>query len=140
MTVRPRVLTYGVSLDNDWVATSDRGGTPLSNEEKAWSPEHLVLTGLVRCVLTAFRYHAGRAGHEPTATSGSVAGIVTFRAEDDRFALVEARVALDVTFDPIPPARDVRLLIFKGERDCFVGASLTVTPDYHWTVNGEDLS
>ena len=28
----------------------------------------------------------------------------------------------------------------KGERDCFVGASLTAKPDYHWTVNGEDFS
>jgi len=140
VTVRPRVLTYGVSLDDDWVATSDRGGTPLPNEEKAWSPEHLVLTGLVRCVLTAFRYHARRAGYEPTATNGSVTGTVTWRAEDERFALVEARVELDVTFDPIPSPRDVRLLVFKGERDCFVGASLTIEPDYHWTVNGEDLS
>jgi organic hydroperoxide reductase OsmC/OhrA len=140
VTVRPRVLTYGVSIEEDWVATSDRDGTPLPNEEKTWSPEHLVLTGLVRCVLTSFRYHARRAGHEPAATYGSVSGTVTFRAEDERFALVEARVELDVTFDPLPSPDDVRLLVFKGERDCFVGASLTVTPDYHWTVNGEDLS
>ena len=28
----------------------------------------------------------------------------------------------------------------KSERDCFVGASLALKPNYHWTVNGEDLS
>ncbi len=39
------------------------------------------------------------------------------------------------------PARDVLLALnAKGERDCFIGASLAVKPDYHWTVNGEDLS
>ena len=139
MSVRPRVFTYGISLDRDWVATSDRGGSALFSEEREWSPEHLVLTGLVRCTLTSFRYHARRAGLEPV-TSGSVSGVVTRREEDERFALVEARVALDVFFDELPPPGDVRALIEKGERDCFVGASLTVTPDYHWTVNGEDLS
>jgi uncharacterized OsmC-like protein len=139
VTVRPRVFTYGISLDRDWVATSDRGGSALFSEEKAWSPEHLVLTGLVRCTLTSFRYHARRAGHEPQ-TRGSVSGVVTRRDEDERFALVEARVDLEVTFDPLPPPDEVSELVAKGERDCFVGASLTVKPDYHWTVNGEDVS
>ena len=45
-----------------------------------------------------------------------------------------------MTFDPLPPQDDIRALVEKGERDCFIGASLTVEPDYHWTVNGEDLS
>ena len=139
MSVRPRVFEYGIALDRDWVATSDRGGTALLSEEGAWTPEHLVLTGLVRCTLTSFRYHARRAGLEPV-TSGSVSGVVTRRESDDRFALVEARVDLDVVFDEVPPRDDVKALIEKGERDCFVGASLTVTPAYHWTVNGEDLS
>jgi uncharacterized OsmC-like protein len=139
MSVRPRVFSYGITLDRDWIATSDRGGSPLFSEEKEWSPEHLVLTGLVRCTLTSFRYHARRAGHEPV-TSGSVSGTVTRRESDERFALVEARVDLDVVFDAPPSPDDVRALIEKGERDCFVGASLTVKPEYHWTVNGEDLS
>jgi hypothetical protein len=34
---------------------------------------------------------------------------------------------------------DVRDLIAKGERDCFVGASLTAKPTYRWTVNGEEI-
>ena len=77
-----------------------------------------------------------RAGHARLGHGGRDAQ----REEDERFALVEARVDLDVTFDPLPPADEMRALVAKGERDCFVGASLTVKPDYHWTVNGEDLS
>ena len=139
MPVRPRVFTYGVSLDDDWLATSDRGGEPLPSDEMAWTPEHLVLTGLVRCVLTSFRHHARRAGHAP-ATRGSGSCVVAWREHDERFGIVEAQVGLDVTFDPLPPPDEVEAIIEKGERDCFIGASLTVKPDYHWTVNGEDLS
>ena len=51
-----------------------------------------------------------------------------------------ALVDLDVSVAPAPDADELRALIEKGERDCFVGASLTVKPHYHWTVNGEDLS
>ena len=66
---------------------------------------------------------------------------MTRREEDGRFAFVEIRVDLDVTLPtPRRPPDDVRELIMKGERDCFVGASLTAKPDYHWTVNGEDFS
>ena len=36
--------------------------------------------------------------------------------------------------------KQLRALTAKGERDCFIAASLTVKPDYHWTVNGEDFS
>ena len=139
MSVRARSFTYEISIDQDWVATSDRGGVLLPSEERTWTPEHLLLAALVRCTLTSFRHHARRAGHEP-ATRGTVAGVVTRREEDGRFALVEARVDLDVTFDPLPAQDDIRALVEKGERDCFVGASLTVEPDYHWTVNGADLS
>src|SRR5262245_2804453 len=139
MSVRPRVFSYGVSIDRDWVGTSDRGGEALPNDSRAWTPEHLLLAGLVRCTLTSFRYHARRAGLEPV-TSGAVAGTVTKREDDGCFALVDARLDLDVTLDPPPGAEEIRALVEKGERDCFVGASLTVKPEYHWTVNGEELS
>ncbi len=97
-----------------------------------------MLAGLGRCILTSFRYHARRAGHEP-ATSASAHGVVTRREEDGRFAFVEIRVDLDVSLDPTRSSGDLGELIAKGERDCFVGASLTVSPDYHWTVNGEEF-
>ena len=49
-------------------------------------------------------------------------------------------IALDVTLATPPSLEDLREVIAKGERDCFIGASLTAKPDYHWTVNGEDLA
>ena len=138
MNVRVRQFSYAVSLDREWAARSALGGTTIPNEEEEWTPEHLVLAGLCRCTLTSFRYHARRAGHEPIA-SGSAHGIVTRREEDGRFAFVQIRVALDVVLEP-PSSRDeLAELILKGERDCFVGASLTEKPAYHWTVNGEEL-
>ena len=98
-----------------------------------------MLTALCRCILTSFRYHCRREGHEPSSTA-SAHGVVTRREKDGRFAFVAIRADLDVTLEPLPDAEAVRELIVKGERDCFVGASLNVEPDYHWTVNGEDLS
>jgi organic hydroperoxide reductase OsmC/OhrA len=139
VSVRARTFTYDVELDDAWTATSPLGATKIPNEEKEWSPEHLVLTGLCRCVLTSFRYHARRAGHEPVS-SGTGHAVVTRREEDGRWAIVETRLDLTVALEPTPQADHVRSLISKGERDCFIGASLTITPDYHWTVNGEDFS
>jgi organic hydroperoxide reductase OsmC/OhrA len=139
VSVRARTFTYDVVLDDAWTAASPLGETTIRNEEKEWSPEHLVLTGLCRCVLTSFRYHARRAGHEPVS-SGKAHAVITRREEDGRWAMVETRLDLEVTLDPAPAADVVRALIMKGERDCFIAASLTITPDYHWTVNGEDFS
>ena len=133
------MFTYDVALDGAWTATSPLGGTTIRNEEREWSPEHLVLTGLCRCVLTSFRYHARRAGHEPVS-SGKAHGVVTRREEDGRFAFVEIRLDLETSVEPSPDADALRALIAKGERDCFIGASLTIKPDYYWTVNGEDFS
>lgn len=139
MNARAHTFSYDVSLDRDWAARSTLGGTPIANEEEEWTPEHLVLAGLCRCILTSFRYHARRAGHEPVA-SASAHGVVTRREDDGRFALVEIRVELDVTLAPPPSGEELRELVAKGERDCFIGASLTTKPDYHWTVNGEELT
>jgi organic hydroperoxide reductase OsmC/OhrA len=137
MTARARIFSYDVSLDQNWAAHSALGGSTIANEEESWTPEHLVLAGLCRCILTSFRYHARRAGHEPVA-GAAAHGVVTRREEDGRFAFVEIRVDLDVTLDGGPTPETIGELTMKGERDCFVGASLRIKPDYHWTVNGED--
>ncbi len=133
------MFSYEVALDRGWVATSSRGGTALANEEEAWTPEHLVLAALLRCSLTSFRYHARRAGLEPE-TSATASGLVTRRESDGRFAFVQIDVAVQVTVAGSALLDSVREVIVKGERDCFVGASLTVAPTYHWTVNGEELA
>ena len=43
---------------------------------------------------------------------------------------------LDLELDPEPPPEELEALLAKAERDCFVGASLTVEPAYSWRVNG----
>jgi uncharacterized OsmC-like protein len=129
---RAKTFSYAVSLDRDWTGTSDRGGGPLPAED-AWTPEHLLLAALARCTLTSLRYHASRDGVAATGGAGA-RGTVTRRDEDERYGFVELDVELDVTFEPSPP--DVRELLAKAERDCFVAASLTVAPRYRWRVNG----
>ena len=136
MAAQAKTFSYEVSLDRDGAATSGDGGSPLPDEE-AWSPEHLVLAGLARCTLTSLDYHARRIG---VASGGSAEarGEVTQRATDGRYAFVRVKVDVDVTLDPTPG--NVRELLSKAERDCFVGASLTARPRYRWTVNGEDVA
>ena len=131
-----RTFTYAVSVDRDWTATSDEGGTPIAHED-AWSPEHLVLAGLARCTLTSLRFHAER-GRLELDGSADASGTVTRRESDGRYAFVEIAVALDVALEPAPD--NVRELLAQAERDCFVGASLTVKPAYRWVVNGEEVA
>ena len=136
MATQAKTFSYAVSLDRTGAATSDEGGSALPIEE-AWTPEHLVLAGLARCTLTSLDYHARRVG----VTSGGSAkagGEVTQRTTDGRYAFVRLRVDLDVTIEPAP--QNVRELLSKAERDCFVGASLTAKPRYRWTVNGEEVA
>ena len=135
--VRARVFDYRVSADADWTLHSDRGGSAIGREE-AWSPEHLVLAGLVRCTLTSLEYHAKRAGVAVTARADAH-GSVTRREEDDRFAFVAIDVAFDVSVEPQLAPDDLRELVTQAERDCFVGASLTASPRYVWRVDGEEL-
>lgn len=136
MATPEKTFSYAVSIDRDWTASSDKGGTPIPHED-AWSPEHLVLAGLGRCTLTSLRYHARRVGVD-LAGSAAARGEVAQRDTDGRFAFVRIKVELDVALEPAP--QNVRELISKAERDCFVGASLTAKPRYRWTVNGEELS
>lgn len=136
MATRARVFEYAVTIDPDWNVVGDRGGTPLQgSEEEAWTPEHLLIAGLGRCTLTSLRHHCGRSGIGLTSQA-TATGTVTRRESDGRFALVEAEVSLDVSLDPLPDAEAVAALLAKAERDCFVGASLTIAPTYRWTVNG----
>ena len=125
---RARVFEYEVAYDGTGVATAREA--PVDVPE-AWSPEHLVLAGLLDCSLTSLRYHARRAGVEVTA-AGEARGTVTRREEDGRFAFVDIEARLDVAFDPAPLDREALLRL--AERDCFVGASLTATPRYVWNV------
>jgi uncharacterized OsmC-like protein len=101
-----------------------------------WTPEHLLLAALGRCSLASLRYHAKRGEIEVRSTSGSSRALVTRREDDGRYAFVETDVEIHVTLEPEPGQDELAALLANAERDCFVGASLTAKPRYHWTVNG----
>jgi len=133
MSARARTFDYAVDVDEAWAARSERGGTTIPADEEHWAPEHLVLAGLARCSLTSLRYHCTRAG-VGLSSRASARGTVTRREDDGRFAFVEITVEADVAFEPKPDDATVSDLLMKGERDCFVGASLTARPTYDWRV------
>jgi organic hydroperoxide reductase OsmC/OhrA len=126
---------YAIALDRAGRVTAD-GRSPL-DLDAAWTPEHLLLAGLARCTLQSLRFHAAPAGFDFLA-SASASGAVTKRRADGRYAFVEIDVELDLVLESEPPGDELRALIEKAERDCFVGASLDPPPRYSWRVNGAE--
>ncbi len=125
-----KTFDYAVELDGGGRLTIPGGGQFVPPE--GWSADHLLLAALVRCSVDSFVYHAHRAGHEVAAT-GSGQGTITKTDDDGRYRFVAIGVRLDVQLTP--RASDPSDLTMKAERDCFVGASLTVTPEYEWHVS-----
>ena len=127
-----KTFEYAASLDVEGRLLAD--GDALEPGE-AWTPEHLVLAGLMRCTLKSLRFHAERA---QVAVRGSAAaeGVAMhdLRSEMMR-AMIEC--GLNVQLDPLPEGPALAELLDLAERDCFVGASLRPAPRYEWRVNGE---
>ncbi len=136
MTVAAKEFRYTIELDRAGRVTAD-GGSPL-DFDAAWTPEHLVLAGLVRCTLQSLRFHTAPLGLDFLANA-SASALVTRRPEDGRYAFVEIDVDLELELEPAPPPDKVAALLAKAERDCFVGASLKPSPRYRWRVNGATL-
>jgi organic hydroperoxide reductase OsmC/OhrA len=131
---RARRFEYAVEVGEDGAALAEgQHRLPLPPE---WTPEHLVLAGLIRCSLTSLAYHARRAGRTATG-SGTSAGMVTRRDEDGRFAFVEISCRFEVEIEPLPEETELAELLALAERDCFIGASLRAKPTYEWLVNAE---
>jgi organic hydroperoxide reductase OsmC/OhrA len=127
-----RELRYGVDLTAGGGLTTENGiGLDVPAD---WTPEHLLLAALVRCSLESLRHHAERTGVEVRSASGSSRTLVTQRATDGRYALVDTAVELTVELDPEPEG--LTELLALAERDCFIGSSLTAEPSYRWVVNG----
>jgi len=132
VAVKPKEFTYELELDRAGRLTA--GGRAPLELDPAWTPEHLVLAGLVRCTLQSLRFHAERLGVDFTA-AGRASARVTKRGDDERYAFVELDVDVDLELEPVPD--DLRELLDRAERDCFVGASLRPSPRYRWRVNGD---
>jgi organic hydroperoxide reductase OsmC/OhrA len=101
-----------------------------------WSPEALVLAGLVKCTLASLEFFA-KSKNVTVRGSGSADGVVEKRDSDGRYAFVEIFCGLDVTLDPKLDGDELTALLGSAEWGCFIAASLTVKPRYEWRVNGE---
>jgi organic hydroperoxide reductase OsmC/OhrA len=130
VAVTAKRFDYAVELDRGGRMTIPGGGQLVPPE--GWSADHLLLAALVRCSIDSLAYHARRAGHDVSASS-SARGTVTKSGPDDRYRFVSIYVHVDAQLTP--RAADVAGLTAKAERDCFVGASLTVKPEYEWHVS-----
>ncbi|MGH3003244.1 MAG: OsmC family protein [Gaiellaceae bacterium] len=130
MSTQAKTFEYSVEVDRAGRMTVP-GGAQVESPE-GWSPDHLLLAALVRCSIESFTYHARRAGHE-VAAAGSAQGTVARRSTDGRFAFAEIDLRIDVQLTP--RTSEPADLIAKAERDCFVGASLTIEPRYEWHVS-----
>ena len=123
-------LRYAIDL-RDVLRTED--GTPLQ-VDPGWSPEHLLLAALLRCSLKSLDYHARRAGNALDDAHGSVRALITKRKSDGRYATTEIELELQVRLREQPGDDELAALLLKAERDCFIGASLTVKPVYNWSL------
>jgi organic hydroperoxide reductase OsmC/OhrA len=130
MSVRAKVFEYAVEVDRAGRMTIP-GGAQVAPPE-GWTPDHLLLAALVRCAIESLSFHARRRGHE-VAADGDGHGVVTRRAGDGRYAFVEIGVRIHARL--LPRVADPTELVELAERDCFVGASLTVEPEYEWHVS-----
>ncbi len=137
MAVTAKTFEYAAEVDRTGRVSAD-GGT-FADAPADWKPEHLVLAGLIRCTLASLRYHAGQAGIDDLVASGAASGRVTRREDDGRYAFVEIECTFEVELEPALSPDDIAELVEGAERDCFVGASLTPSPQYRWSVNGSEL-
>ena len=132
MAAKAKEFRYAVDLAEGGVVRTE-DGTPLGDGPE-WTPEHLLLAALLRCSVKSLRYHAGRAGIEVTGATGSADTLFVKRESDGRFAIATVEAVLDVRLEPQPGEAELAELLAKAERDCFIGASLTVKPSYTWHV------
>jgi uncharacterized OsmC-like protein len=134
--VRAKRFEYAIALDrDDRLSAEDCPPLQLGDE---WTADHLLLAALARCTVHSLRHHA-RQGEIDFAAAAEASGVVTKREEDGRYAFVEIDCAIEAELEPEPGADELKELIFRAERDCFVGATLTVKPRYRWRVNGREL-
>ena len=133
VAAKAKEFRYAIDL-REGGALRTEDGTPLALDP-AWSPEHLLLAALVRCSLKSLGYHARRGRIEVSEAHGSARALFARREDDGRYGATECDVELTVGLTPKPGDDELAELFAKAERDCFIGASLTAKPMYHWHVS-----
>jgi hypothetical protein len=116
MEMEAKEFTYDVLLEDGGVMLAD--GTGAIDAPEAWKPDHFLVAALLRCTLQSLRYHADRAGLEASGR-GEGRALVTKRAEDERYALVEIVVSYDIALESDPGD--------EGLRSCWPRPSATAS-------------
>ncbi len=117
VAAKAKEFRYAIDLDEGGALRTE-DGTPLA-VDPAWS---------------RLAYHARHRHVEVSDAHGSARALFAKRETDGRYAAVECGVELAVRLVPKPGDDELAELLAKAERDCFISASLTVTPTYTWTV------
>ena len=133
MAVRSKAREYAVNMDRG-AGLSIAGVDPLPTTA-SWTPEHLLLAALSRCAVASLSFHALRA-QVTVAAEVDARGTIARRDTDGRYAFTCVALTVAVDVEPLPAAAALDVLIRNAERDCFVGASLQVIPEYEWIING----
>ena len=128
---RAKVFEYEVEVDRHGTVAIPAGSA--ISVPADWTPDHLLLAALVRCSIASLEYHAKRAGHEMRAI-GSARGTITRRESDGRYAFSGITLRIEAVLTP-PAGDGLAQMLEKAERDCFVGASLAISPRYDWDVS-----
>lgn len=134
--MRAKVFEYTTQLDRGRRVHSE-GGAPVGVPDD-WTPEHILLAALLRCITASLEHYAGPAG-VAVAISGEAHGTVTLREDAGVFGLVAVEARLDVQLTPLPEPEALQKLLRRAQAGCFVSNSLAVHPDFHWRVNGADV-
>ena len=136
MPIQVKPKQYAVALERSGVITAETG-EPLQTGE-GWTPEHLLLAAVARCGVNSLTWFARKDGIE-VAASAAATGVIA-RRDDARNAFVDIRCRLEVELTPAPDDRELRPLLMRAERGCFIGNSLSPHPQYSWLVNGKEIS
>jgi len=131
VAVKTKTFDYRVELDGAGRMTIP--GSAAFTPPEGWSADHMLLAALARCSVQSLAHHARRAGHQVVTSAVSAHGTVKKSDEDGRYRFARIDVRVDATLEP--NAGDVQELIAKAERDCFIGASLALDPEYEWHVS-----
>ncbi len=126
---RAKTFTYAVDFEEDGRFTAHEGGSLVLPD--GWNADHMLLGAVLRCSIESLAFHVRRAGSTLHA-HGSASGSITKRESDGRYAFVAIELTIVTRFDP--PLDATEELFEKAQRDCFVGASLTVKPSYTWRL------